>query len=209
MKYLIFAILLIFATPAWATCTAPAGVEGEIIYNSDHKVLQYCDGKDWWGMGSKLSFGGMDSNKINPISQYVSEFSGYVSSTDCSPATDKIVTIGTIAATTATTSFHTFVEVIVYTSHRGYNNTNYFGYKHWVVTAGENVSSALIDSAGTDASVDLWDGTTAGTYNTVPLTSDFDIKLRFSPKCGASRQSYYVVKFKEGGKFTPHSVRSW
>lgn len=32
-------------------CTGPVGVAGEVIFNSDHKVLQYCDGDDWIGMG--------------------------------------------------------------------------------------------------------------------------------------------------------------
>lgn len=34
-------------------CTNPAGVAGELIFNADHKVLQYCDGDDWIGMGWK------------------------------------------------------------------------------------------------------------------------------------------------------------
>jgi len=35
---------------AQAACSNPTGVEGEQIYNSDHKVMQYCDGTDWTAM---------------------------------------------------------------------------------------------------------------------------------------------------------------
>lgn len=38
---------------AWGACTSPNGVGGQIVFNSDHKVLQYCDGTDWIGMGWK------------------------------------------------------------------------------------------------------------------------------------------------------------
>lgn len=30
-----------------AGCTSPAGNSGTLIYNTDHKVLQYCNGRDW------------------------------------------------------------------------------------------------------------------------------------------------------------------
>lgn len=37
---------------AWADCTAPVGVKGEMIYNSAHKIMQYCDGTKWIGAGA-------------------------------------------------------------------------------------------------------------------------------------------------------------
>lgn len=40
-----------FGNHAWAACATPVGVEGEIIYNREWKVLQFCDGADWVGMG--------------------------------------------------------------------------------------------------------------------------------------------------------------
>jgi Concanavalin A-like lectin/glucanases superfamily len=33
-------------------CTNPAGQEGDLIYNSDHNVEQYCDGPDWVAIGN-------------------------------------------------------------------------------------------------------------------------------------------------------------
>lgn len=40
---------------AWAACSLPnqagGGVEGEIIYNREWKVMQFCDGTNWIGMG--------------------------------------------------------------------------------------------------------------------------------------------------------------
>lgn len=35
---------------AQADCTNPAKPEGTIIYNTDHKVAQFCNGTDWIGM---------------------------------------------------------------------------------------------------------------------------------------------------------------
>ena len=34
-----------------AGCSNPAGVEGEMIYNADHSVMQYCEGDVWVGIG--------------------------------------------------------------------------------------------------------------------------------------------------------------
>lgn len=61
MKIAVFAFcLMAFAGfPAIAkACTAPVGVAGQIIFNSDHKVMQYCDGAEWVGMGWKGSSSG-------------------------------------------------------------------------------------------------------------------------------------------------------
>lgn len=46
-----------FSGTAYAQCPLPSGndaSEGVLIYNSDHKVMQYCNGDDWiglWGGG--------------------------------------------------------------------------------------------------------------------------------------------------------------
>jgi hypothetical protein len=43
--------LLIFSGPSWAACLAfPSGVGGDMTYNSDHQVFQYCNGTDWIAM---------------------------------------------------------------------------------------------------------------------------------------------------------------
>jgi hypothetical protein len=43
----IITLLLLAPGPAEADCTTPAKAAGEIIYNADHRLLQYCDGADW------------------------------------------------------------------------------------------------------------------------------------------------------------------
>ncbi len=37
---------------AYAVCSLPDGVEGEMVYNVDYKVAQFCDGTNWIGMTS-------------------------------------------------------------------------------------------------------------------------------------------------------------
>lgn len=37
---------------AHAACSNPAGVEGEQVYNTTHKVMQFCNSTDWIRMGS-------------------------------------------------------------------------------------------------------------------------------------------------------------
>jgi hypothetical protein len=50
LKYLVIAFMLFAAQSAYADCTGPAGLEGQIMYNSTHKIMQFCDGTDWWSM---------------------------------------------------------------------------------------------------------------------------------------------------------------
>lgn len=42
-------ILLALASSAQAACANPAGVAGDMVYNSDYAVMQWCDGNDWNG----------------------------------------------------------------------------------------------------------------------------------------------------------------
>lgn len=53
MRIFVFCLVTLISFPAWAVCTLPDGVEGEIIYNQDVKVVQYCDGTRWIGVGWK------------------------------------------------------------------------------------------------------------------------------------------------------------
>jgi hypothetical protein len=48
---------LIWAAPglAHADCTGPAGVAGQIIYNTTFSVMQYCNGTNWINMGGVAS----------------------------------------------------------------------------------------------------------------------------------------------------------
>lgn len=47
----LISLALFCAAPAFAACTGPAGEAGEIIYNADHKVVQYCKGTVWKAVG--------------------------------------------------------------------------------------------------------------------------------------------------------------
>lgn len=52
-RALFFGLLFFYTAPAYAVCTLPTGVEGELIYNKDRQVTQYCDGEHWIGVGWK------------------------------------------------------------------------------------------------------------------------------------------------------------
>ena len=43
-------LLTFSATSAHAVCINPAGTEGEVVYNTTHNVMQFCDGTDWVSM---------------------------------------------------------------------------------------------------------------------------------------------------------------
>ncbi|MCB9996777.1 MAG: DUF1566 domain-containing protein [Rhodospirillales bacterium] len=51
----LFAALL-NASPAKADCVMPDGVEGQQIYNSAYKVMQFCDGDDWIQMAGRTVY---------------------------------------------------------------------------------------------------------------------------------------------------------
>lgn len=43
------------ATSTLSTCSSPTGVGGEIVYNDDFNIMQYCNGSEWVAMGSDYS----------------------------------------------------------------------------------------------------------------------------------------------------------
>ena len=52
--YFAFAVILslfIDAQNAFADCVSPAGVEGNVVYNDDYNVVQFCDSTNWIRMG--------------------------------------------------------------------------------------------------------------------------------------------------------------
>lgn len=53
MRLLIALITILASTQAHAVCTRPDGVEGEIVYIKNTKLVQYCDGASWIGVGWK------------------------------------------------------------------------------------------------------------------------------------------------------------
>ena len=60
---LALALLVFSPGMAQAACTGPAGEAGDIIYNTDHSVLQWCDGTNWYsakGGGSLWTQTGSD-----------------------------------------------------------------------------------------------------------------------------------------------------
>jgi hypothetical protein len=44
--------ILLWGVPAFAQCANPAADEGEIIYNTDYNVHQYCNGSAWIAFGA-------------------------------------------------------------------------------------------------------------------------------------------------------------
>ena len=54
------------ALPAHASCIDPALPEGVMIYNSDYKVMQYCDGADWIAMHPQGSGTGGCTDPVRP-----------------------------------------------------------------------------------------------------------------------------------------------
>lgn len=53
-----FTLAVLIALPRAAlACTFPNGTEGELVYNSTFKVMQYCDGDDWIAMSTSSSGG--------------------------------------------------------------------------------------------------------------------------------------------------------
>jgi len=88
-------LILFFAVPiaAFAACTNPAGSEGEIIYNSTAKMLQFCNGTLWInaagvapgaGGGGKPTYAGLTTattygnapNKVDSTGKIYDKLSG-------------------------------------------------------------------------------------------------------------------------------------
>lgn len=66
---LCIAASIVLPVPAMA-CTNPAGDEGEIVYNSDHAVMQFCNGTNWVAMAATDPSQTLDSltNVADPLS---------------------------------------------------------------------------------------------------------------------------------------------
>jgi hypothetical protein len=52
-RFFLFVPLFLALAPsaAFAACASPTGTAGQIIYNADHAMPQYCDGTNWIGFG--------------------------------------------------------------------------------------------------------------------------------------------------------------
>lgn len=66
----IFLAVLISSSATYAECLLPSdgtASEGALIYNSDHKVMQYCNGDDWigiWGGGGGSGSGSTPAGAV-------------------------------------------------------------------------------------------------------------------------------------------------
>lgn len=55
----IFAALIFGgSSSAFAACSGPTGAEGDMIYNTTHHMMQFCDGTDWIAMAGPSGGGG-------------------------------------------------------------------------------------------------------------------------------------------------------
>lgn len=54
-RLIALALLTLLPNQAFAVCANPAGAEGELIYNSTHKVLQFCNGTLWIATGGQIT----------------------------------------------------------------------------------------------------------------------------------------------------------
>lgn len=51
LRILLSFLFVVTTSSAAMACSNPTGVEGEIIYNTDHKMMQFCDSTVWVAMG--------------------------------------------------------------------------------------------------------------------------------------------------------------
>ncbi len=58
---LLFVLFFVFSAPAHATCINPVGDHGDMLYNRDHTVMQYCNGTNWISMDASRAGGGADN----------------------------------------------------------------------------------------------------------------------------------------------------
>lgn len=58
-RFFLLSLFLVFSftsNTAKADCVNPAGIEGDQVYNSTHKTMQFCDGTNWYSMkGGNIS----------------------------------------------------------------------------------------------------------------------------------------------------------
>ncbi len=61
----LFAVILFLSVfsvlPAHAACINPVGDHGDMLYNRDHTVMQYCNGTNWVSMDASRAGGGSDN----------------------------------------------------------------------------------------------------------------------------------------------------
>lgn len=65
LSTLFFALIVFLPSVAHAVCSNPAGTEGQMIYNIDYKVIQYCNDTDWIAAMDRKAFG--SGTCTNPV----------------------------------------------------------------------------------------------------------------------------------------------
>lgn len=55
---IVAALIFVGSSSAFAACSGPTGAEGDMIYNSSHHMMQFCNGSDWVAMAGPGSGGG-------------------------------------------------------------------------------------------------------------------------------------------------------
>ncbi len=50
-----------YTAPAFAACVNPVGDHGDMLYNRDHTVMQYCNGSDWISMDASRASAAADN----------------------------------------------------------------------------------------------------------------------------------------------------
>lgn len=108
-------LIVLFAPPAYASCTAPPAEPGVMIFNADHKVMQYCNGDIWVGMGG----GGSDLTPAGAImafdltacpsgwSEYILARGRFLRGIDSTGANDTVRVAGNVQADANKSHEHT------------------------------------------------------------------------------------------------------
>ena len=79
--FVILVVTLFHPVSAYAACSNPTGEAGEMMYNFDHKVMQYCNGSDWQSMGTTAGGGDAGGNDPAPDAFTVTDVSDVAVST--------------------------------------------------------------------------------------------------------------------------------
>ncbi len=153
-------------------CSAPFGPKGEIVFNSDYDVMQYCNGSEWIAMGPQGDGGGGCTNPtgfaaelrynedINVL-QYCEgdEWISAISQSSFSIPTAGLVGLWGLDEASGTT--------VPDTSGNGYDGT-FYNTPTWQPTGGQVDGALEFDSStveGVDLPNDLYDNLSEGTIS--------------------------------------------
>jgi hypothetical protein len=147
--------------PVFAACSSPSGNEGDIMYNSTHHLMQYCNATVWINMGapSSAAFGTLTSP----------EFCTAISSTAIQCTTASTGSGNVVLATSPTITTPTFSGTVTNGTFSGgtWNGTVIGAtYGGTGVNNGSNtITLAGVLSLPAVAQGDLWYGSAAGTIS--------------------------------------------